>query len=178
MRDFTAMVETMAGPAVVAFLNAYHEAMVEVVFRHEGTLDKFMGDGLMAYFGAPLEQPDHAHRAVRCALGMLDSVAAMNERRRSSGSVPIRVGVGVHSGPVIVGHIGSQRFREYAAVGDAVNLASRIESLTKQLGFPILCSETTRALTGDAFAWTAAPLAEVRGRSAPVQTFSPRAPRA
>ena len=173
IREFTALSEEMEADEVMALLNEHHGAMLDVVFQHGGTLDKFTGDGLLAYFGAPLEQPDHAARAVACALDMLDALEELNSARAARGARTLKVGIGVHTGRVVVGDLGSDERREFTIIGDPVNLASRILGLTKQLGVPLLCSDDTMLRAGKRFVWTALPPINVRGKSRPVVVFLP-----
>ncbi len=173
LRDFTALAEKLDGREIVATLNAFHTRMVEQLFSFGGTLDKYMGDGLMAYFGAPVTQPDHAERAVRCALAMQRELGRLNDERRQRGQSALRMGIGIHTGRVTLGDIGAPRRRDYTAVGDTVNVAARIEQLTKVHGVPILVSEETRRRIGGDIAFTPAEPMRVKGKSEPLQTHVP-----
>lgn len=176
IRGFTTIAERLPAEAVVDLLNAALSRLSDAVFAHSGTLDKFTGDGLMAIFGAPVAQPDDAARAVAAGLAMLEAIRDL-DAQQPAGAPRLAIGVGIHTGEAIVGNIGSARRLDYTAIGDAVNLASRIEGLTKELGAPLLLSRATRdaalaAPGADPLHFTAAGEAPVKGRSKPVELFT------
>jgi adenylate cyclase len=144
IRGFTAVTERGEPEAIVAMLNEYFTSMVDIVFRHHGTLDKFVGDMVMALFSAPLDDPDHPDHAVAAALEMIDELARLNARWKTEGRPELDIGIGINSGPMIAGNIGSEAIMSYTVIGDAVNLASRLESLNKQYGTRIIISDATR----------------------------------
>jgi len=132
----------MSPEQAVEFLNDYFENMSDVVAHNEGTVDKFIGDGMMVLFGATKEDPFQEEHAVRAALEMQQRLLTMTERL-PKGDRPLQIGVGIHSGLAVVGRIGSRRKMDFTAIGDTVNVASRLESLTKELHADILLSEAT-----------------------------------
>ncbi len=145
IRGFTTMSEHVDPAELVAQLNEYFEAMVEVVAAHHGAVDKFLGDGMMAIFGAPARRDDHAERACCAALDMLDRLEHVNDGRAQRGLAPLRIGIGIHTGRAVVGNVGSPPFRvDFTAIGDTVNLAARIEAMTKELGALVVASDATR----------------------------------
>ncbi|MGB0560869.1 MAG: GAF domain-containing protein [Spirulinaceae cyanobacterium] len=149
IRGYTTLTEEMAANEVVLLLNKYFETMVESVFEHQGTLDKFMGDALMAVFGAPLPLKEpHAWLAVRSALDMRRRLVAFNQQSYCSHQPQIRIGIGISTGEVVAGNIGSSRRMDYTVIGDQVNLSARLESLTKEYGCDIIISESTYQACG------------------------------
>ncbi len=178
LRGFTAMADRLSEGEIVALLNEFHTRMVGRVFEAGGTLDKLIGDGFMAYFGAPLEQPDHAARAVACALALHEELAAWNALRPVD---PLTMGVGIHTGPVVLGDIGAPSRRDYTAVGRTVNVAARMEALTKEVGVGIVLSKATLDAVangpayGPAVSFRPLGLQRVRGVAEEVECFTPEA---
>jgi adenylate cyclase len=168
IKNFTAMSENMAPEAVVEVLNDYFTEMVELVFKHRGTLDKFVGDALMAVFGAPVPLPQAATRAVKCALAMQRHLA----RLQSQGRTPIQgVRIGVNTGEAIVGNIGSHKRMDFTVIGDAVNVAARLQERAKELEADTLISEATvRELEGSFHLVPEEPVT-LRGRQEPTSIY-------
>ena len=172
IRGFTTLSESRTPQEVVSLLNRYFSRQVEVIFRNGGALDKFIGDCIMAIWGAPLDDAKHAEHAIQCALEMADTLDAFR-KELDDHDADFDVGIGIHSGPAVVGLIGSEQRREYTAIGDTVNLASRIEGLTKGVA-RILVSEDTMRLCPDAFDFVPRGLYKVKGRTQEVALFEPK----
>jgi class 3 adenylate cyclase len=172
LRGFTSYAENLTPETLVAQLNAYLEEMVAVITAHGGVVDKYIGDGIMAVFGAPRTRPDDASRAVRAAAALVKAMDAHNRRRGLQGLPPLKMGVGVHYGAVVAGNIGTIDHAQYTIIGDVVNLASRLESSTKDLGVALLVSGAAREAAADCGVGLR-PLGklQVRGRSEEVTIF-------
>jgi adenylate cyclase len=169
VRGFTTLSERHGPEAIVDLLNQLFAVMIEVIFRHGGTLDKFLGDGLMAFFGAPIPQADHAARACRVAIEMQDHLGRLNAVWDARGRPTLTIGIGIHSGMTVVGFVGDvERRLEYTAIGDAVNLASRLQDYSKEAGASIVVSEETVRRAGPGFATRRLGETRVRGRVEPV----------
>ena len=170
IRGFTALSELQDPDTIVELLNRYFTLQVDTIFKYGGTLDKFIGDAIMAFWGAPRDDDDQARNAVAAALEMIDNL----ERFREEAGVladNFDIGIGLHSGPAVVGFLGSERRRDYTAIGDTVNLASRIEGLTKDVG-RLLVSESVRDKAGDAYIFNEKGSYPVKGRKAEVKVFT------
>jgi adenylate cyclase len=176
IRGFTTIVETTAdSQQLVNQLNEYFTAMVACVFRYDGSLDKFMGDGIMAIWGnTPYNfgPQEDAARAVRAALAMLTELRRLNAKWVAEGRMEWRIGIGLNHGQVIVGDMGSQQHKEFAVVGDAVNLGSRLEGLTKEYHLQILLGERVAELVRDQFHLRSVDVVQVKGKTQAVQTFT------
>lgn len=172
IRGFTTMSEHMAPRDVMALLDEYLGRMSQIVKGHDGVVGKFLGDGMLAFWGAPDHVPDHPTRAVRAARDMLRALDEMNQDRLRNGAEPLRIGVGVHTGVVAAGMLGGATQAEYTIIGDTVNVASRIESLTKTHGVDVLMSETTWNRLNGVIRGRRVAEAEIRGRSQPIVLYS------
>jgi adenylate cyclase len=143
IRGFTTISESISPEEVVELLNEYLSVMVDIVFKYDGTLDKFIGDAVMAFWGAPVAQADHARKAVLCAIEMIEELKKLQEKWRVEGKKVIDIGIGINTGEMIVGNMGSKEKMEYTVIGDNVNLGSRLEGLTKEYKTHIIVSATT-----------------------------------
>lgn len=169
IRGFTAISEKENPETVVRLLNHYFTAMSEIIFKHGGTLDKYIGDGLMALFGAPTATPDDAQNALKAAVAMQRELISLQTELSSQGFARISVGIGLHTGVATIGYIGSERRSEYTAIGDTVNLAARLESNTA--GGQILISEATARAAGNIFPLIRREPLTVKNRQQPVDLF-------
>jgi adenylate cyclase len=171
IRDFTARSEASSPERAVALLNVFLTEMVDVVEgRHGGIVNKFLGDGFMAMFAAWTGRADHADAALAAGREMLGRLVDINGRLAAAGERPLAIGIGIHTGRAVVGSIGSPRRMEYTAIGDAVNVASRVESLTKVVGAPLLLTEATRKALRVPPTLEALPAQQVKGH-APVDVL-------
>jgi adenylate cyclase len=171
IRSFTTISEKMDPQHLVGLLNEYFTEMVGIVMQEDGVVDKYIGDAIMAVFGAPVPKPGDAVNAVRAAVRMRRALVTLNQRLVARGMSPLRTGIGIHTGEVVAGNIGSEKRMEYTVIGDAVNLASRLESSTKELGVNVLMSEDTYERTKHAIDVRPVREITVKGRRQPVMTY-------
>jgi len=170
VRGFTRISEKLPAQEVVRMLNDYFELMVDILFEHEGILDKFIGDAIMGLWGAPVKRPDDATNAVRAAVRMQKRVAEWNEERVAQGKEPIRIGIGLHTGQVVVGNMGSSKALSYTAIGDGVNLASRLCGIAGE-DMIVISEECAQRAGKDKFVLEPLPPAKVKNREAPVEIY-------
>jgi adenylate cyclase len=169
IRGFTPLAERLSPEEVVSLLNEFYTLMIETTFKHDGTLDKFLGDAVMAIFGAPIAHPDHAMRAVKTALAMRSGVGELNERRAAVGKEPIRIGIGVSLGEVVAGTVGTEDRMEYTVIGDSVNLAARLVDNAKP--GRILISHRTYERVQDHIEVVALGPLKVKGKEEQVEVY-------
>jgi adenylate cyclase len=171
IRGFTTMSEQFDAGELTNFLNEYFTPMTAIIFNQGGTLDKYMGDAIMAFFGAPSEMPDHADRAMVAALEMVECLHALNERWWARGLPGIDIGIGANSGPMRVGNMGSTQRMDYTVLGDNVNLGSRLEGINKQYGTRVIVSEETVKRSEGGVYFRELDAVRVKGKMAPVRIF-------
>jgi adenylate cyclase len=171
IRGFTTISEKLTPEELVALLNEYLTAMTNKVFQYDGLLDKYIGDAIMAVFGAPLDQADHAHRACLTALGMMKELRALQKKWEQEGRPVINIGIGVNSGDMVVGNMGSEMRFDYTVMGDMVNLASRLEGTNKEYGTNIIVSEFTYNMVKDAMCCRELDGVRVKGKLKPVKIY-------
>lgn len=171
LRGFTTLSERMAPEQMAARLTEYFDAMTSAIFVRRGMVNDFIGDAILAVFGAPLDDPSHAQHAVQSALAMIETLATLNRRWSTEGLPPLRMGVGIHTGEVFAGNVGRAGKVKYAVVGDTVNLASRVEGLNKELGTTMLVTESTYHAAGLDLEVKDRGLVSVKGREEPVRIY-------
>ena len=171
IRGYTTLTENLEAEEVVSMLNEYFESMVEAVFKHKGTLDKYIGDAIMAVFGSPLPLAEHAWMAVQTSLEMRHRLHEFNQRRYAASKPRINIGIGINSDTVISGNIGSSKRMEFTAIGDGVNLGSRLESVSKQYGCDIIISQNTYQPCQDNIWARELDYIRVKGRNEPVAIY-------
>lgn len=171
IRGFTTISEGMAPEMLVQLLNEYLTAMTGVVFRYNGLLDKYMGDAIMAVFGAPLDQPDHAVRACRTALSMMEELRKFRGKWKAEGRPVLDIGIGINSGEMVVGNMGSEMRFDYTVMGDSVNLGSRLEGINKEYGTHIIVSEYTYGQIKDHFVCRELDSVRVKGKQFAVRIY-------
>ncbi len=175
IRGFTRIAENMPPDMLREYLNEVLTDLTECIYRYRGTVDKYMGDAVMAFWGAPVDDPDHARHAVQAALDMQKAITRLSERFAARGFPPVAIGIGINTGVMRVGDMGSKLRRAYTVIGDSVNLASRLESLTKHYRTPIIVGDSTRAACAD-MPFDAIDTVVVTGRQGAVRIFAPVLP--
>jgi len=173
IRSFTTISEKLSAEELVKSLNTYFNIMVNVIIEHKGTIDKFIGDAIMAIFGAPVKHEDDPLEAVLTGLNMIKNLHSFNKKQIALNRPPFKIGVGINTGEVVVGNIGSTQKLDYTCIGDAVNLASRLEGLTKMYGIPIIISQFTYEETKTQIDARELDSVRVKGKLKPVKIYQP-----
>jgi adenylate cyclase len=171
VRGFTTISEKLDPRQLSDLLNSYLTPMTDLVFKNKGTLDKYMGDAIMAFWGAPIHFPDHAKHAARCALQMIERLKVLQDEYRAKGLPNIDIGIGLNTGDMSVGNMGSETVRSYTVMGDSVNLGSRLEGINKEYGTRIITSEFTNKEIADTFVTREVDWVRVKGKAQPVRIF-------
>jgi adenylate cyclase len=169
IRGFTPLSEGSRPEELVTLLNDYFEQMVDILFKYEGTLDKFMGDGIMALWGAPVAHPDDAFRSVSCALEQMEALGKFNRLRVDAGEQPLAIGIGIHTGPLVAGYIGSSKALSYTVIGDTANTSARLCGVASS--GQVLVSEGTLAKLQGKFVYEELPPAHLKGKEKPFRVF-------
>jgi adenylate cyclase len=171
IRDFTTITEKYKVEEVVEVLNAYLSRMVNIIFDNEGTLDKFIGDAIVAFWGAPVKIHDHHYKAVITGLQMRNAIKSFNRENHGRGLPQLKIGIGIHTGEVILGNIGSEKKLDYTVIGDSVNMASRLEGLTKAYNSPIIISQDTYEHVKNEISCRVLDHVKVKGKDKPITIY-------
>jgi adenylate cyclase len=176
VRGFTTLSESLSPEEVVSLLNEYFDKMIDAIFRYRGTLNKFLGDGFMAIFGAPADDPYQEEHAICAALDMQQAVRELREKFQRYRAIDFQIGIGINTGVAVVGNIGCDQHMEYTAIGDTVNTASRLETKTKELKVDTLVSEYTYVAVRNRFRFKKADVFQMKGKAESIQAFSVEGP--
>jgi len=173
IRGFTTMSETAPPEKIVEMLNIHFSVMADIILRHNGTIDKYIGDAIMAFWGAPVRMEEHAEQAVLAAIDMLEGLKEVNKTLKERGfDMELNIGIGINTGVATIGNIGSEQKKNYTVVGDTVNLASRLESITKEYKAPLIFSESTYEKIKKTIDCTLLGNVKVKGREQPVFIYT------
>jgi class 3 adenylate cyclase len=172
IRSFTSISEKMNPDDLVSVLNSYFNVMVDIIMGRQGTVDKYIGDAIMAIFGAPLRHEDDGLQSVLAGIDMIEALVGWNEHQEKQGKPPFRIGVGINYGVVTVGNMGTEKKMDYTVIGDTVNLASRLEGLTKYYHQPLLYAESLHSKVKDVMPWRLLDTVAVKGKTKGVKIFT------